>query len=168
MNVLGAVFLAVAAIMYGFYKSEIVEKRCSVLSECVSLIRHISTQIDYTDEPLQRIMLKAADNNEYKFLAFIKAVADADFANGFDTVWCNNVEKYSKRAFFDSKTVTLLKSLGQKLGKTDSDGQKELCAYYEEQFDLLLNEANEKKAEQVKFYRVIGFAVGLMIFVFVI
>ena len=168
MSVLGALLLTAAAVLGGFYMGDIVEKRCRVLNECVNLVRFIASLIDYTDEPLQKIIHKAANSADYRLLRFLEDVDRADYSDGFDSVWCRSIDEHNGKLLFDSKTNELLKSFGSRLGKTDAAGQKELCAYYEQQLVQELEAATDKKREQIKLCRVVGCAVGTLLFVLVI
>lgn len=164
----GALFLSFAAVLCGFYMAGIVKIRCEILEECVTAIRSVAVQIDYADEPVQKILHNTVKGYDYKYLTFLKSVYETDFTDGFDKAWCDCVEKECTGFCFEKQTVELLKAFGQRLGKTDSSGQKELCAYYERKFEQLLNSTNEKRNEKMKLCRVAGFAVGAMIFVFAV
>lgn len=167
-ELMGAVLLSVSAVLCGFYTANVVKIRCCILEECVTLIRSVASLIDYADEPVQKILQNTVKEYDYKFLNFLKTVAETEFADGFDKTWCNCIEKECTGFYFEKQTVELLKAFGQKLGKTDSSGQKELCAYYERKFEQMINITNEKRSEKMKLCRVTGFAVGAIIFVFAV
>lgn len=167
-ELIGALLLSFAAVLCGFYTADIVKKRCDILDECITLIRSVASLIDYADEPVQKILHNTVKGYDYKYLTFLKSVSEADLADGFDKAWCDCIEKECSGFCFEKQTVELLKAFGQRLGKTDSSGQKELCAYYERKLEQLLNSTNEKRNEKIKLCRVAGFAVGAMIFVFAV
>ena len=154
--------------LIGFFKSENAVKRSLVLGECVSLVRYINSQIDYTDDTLQKIIFRAAESGEYTHLLFLNELSCGVYEKGFDELWSEGVEKSCGKPCFDSRTVHALKSFGQKLGKSDSAGQKELCANFEQEFLRLYTTAEQNKAEKIKLYRVTGLAAGIIIFIFVI
>ncbi len=168
MRLAGGFLLAASAVFCGFYMSDIVEKRCRVLNECISLVRYISSLIEYSDEPIKKIMQKAASSNEYKMLTFLNFTADADISQGFEKVWSESIDMNNGKLLFSPKINELLKSFGNKLGKTDSAGQKELCNYYIKQFEILFSASNEKRKEQKRLCRVSGCAAALIFLVFVI
>ena len=168
LELMGAALLAVAAVLCGFYTADIVKARCDILEECIILIRSVASQINYADEPVKKILFNTVKGYDYKFLTFLKVVAETEFSDGFDKLWCDCIETGCTGVYFEKQTVEMLKAFGQKLGKTDSSGQKELCIYYERKFEQLINMTKEKRSEKMKLCRIVGLAVGTIIFVFAV
>lgn len=168
MNILGALLLSASTILCSLYLADVLKKRRNVLSECAALVRYISSEICYSDESINKIIKKASENDDFKFLKFLQDSALSDLSSAFDDVWCDCVDKHNKGLCFNSEINNLLKSFGSKLGKTDSAGQKELCSYYEMQFDKLLVCADAVLNERIKICHTVGLTSAVLMFIFVI
>ncbi len=158
MKTVGALLLMLSFTCGGFYLSSLPEKRSVVLKECVSLLRFISSAIAYADEPLSEILSRALGSGEFQHLSFLQF----DISQGFSAGWDKAVDS---QADLDKKAAAALKAFGSKLGRSDRNGQLELCEFYKSELKKQLEALNGKKAEQVKAYRIIGSAVGVLLFI---
>lgn len=154
-----------ASVMAGFYAGARVEKRCTVLEECVCLVRYFSSSIGYSDETLPVIIHRACESGEFVRLSFLKSLDSADLSEGFSEVWNSCVDSCKSVTLLGRDGVSLLKSFGSRLGKTDTNDQLELCEYYKKKFEECEMQAKKNMGEQVKLCRVAGSAAGALLFI---
>lgn len=168
MKYAGALLLSISVIFISCYVSEIIKKRNKALAECVALVRYISSEISYADEPVNKIIYKASQNEDFNLLNFLQDSSLIDLSSSFAQAWCESIDKNNNELYFGSDINSLLKGFGRKLGKTDVSGQKELCSYYENQFAQLHDLSSTSQHEKIKLCHTVGFAIGALLFVFVI
>ncbi len=162
MRLLGALLLMLASCSWGFRAGEKVKRRSDTLRECVGLMQWFSSAISYGDEPVLNIIKTAVLSGEFKRLTFLYQIENSESGHGLNYIWSKAVDEQKS---LDKNISALLKSFGAKLGKTDTNAQLELCAYYTREFERLLESALQKQNEQIKLYRIAGTSIGALLFV---
>lgn len=156
--------LTAASVLAGFYAGARVKLKCETLGQCTALVAFLASSISHSDESLPVIVHRACKSGTFNRLKFLEKINESDLSAGFDSVWVESVDKTA--CCLDAQTKAMLKSLGMRLGKTDSKTQVELCEFYKDRFEFNEAQLQTKCAEQAKLCRVTGAAVGAFLFVF--
>ncbi len=156
--------LTAASVLAGFYAGARVKLRCETLAQCTALTAFFASAISHSGESLPVIVNNACKSGSFNRLSFLETINKSDLSEGFGAVWSKSLE--GSAACLDKQSRNLLESFGTRLGKTDAEDQVELCEFYKSRFEFIEAQLNKRCAEQVKFCRVTGWAVGVLLFVF--
>lgn len=148
----------------GYLKANTLSERIKTLEKIILSIKVLETEINYSKNYLKNIFRKII----YK--------SKDELINTFFTTICEDMDKVglfnswekaiSKILFFDylkDDDIKLLKELGKSLGNMDLENQNKMFKYFNEKFELLLQEAKTEQNNKSKIYRALGFGSGFII-----
>ena len=148
----------------GFLLSKKYSDRVKELKSLANLINILQNKIKFTHKPLREILEEIASIRENSGITGIFSKSGEKLKDKkFEESWN---EAISEQRFFlnlKNEDITLMKNLGNVLGKTDIEGQMSEI----NQFLLLLKEqiknAEEEKNKNAKMYKSLGTIIGLAI-----
>lgn len=152
MNWLGAVLLVVAGAAAGFEKTASVGRTINFLEEWISLIRHISTELQQRRCPLPE-MLERHRSKKLPLLVWKAALQNGQTVLETVEPWLTNLEPDAGRVVFELCGI---------LGRYDGETQVKACAYAIKQLEEQRQNLRRQLAEKGKLYHAVPLTLGLM------
>lgn len=151
----------------GIKISERFEKRCEIFREVLFMIEEIRNGICYFALPIDEIFIEIERNGICKQLNFLSCLKKAiESGQDFPDAWSESV--YSTYMPLKKSEKEKLMSMGVALGRTDTEGQKNMLRLYYEQFDRCSNEAYAERKKYFFLSQVSGFLFGGAVFILLV
>ncbi|MBR6504956.1 MAG: stage III sporulation protein AB [Clostridia bacterium] len=160
------ILILIFAISYliGNMVAKLYSKRVEELEDMKNSLNLLQTKVRFSKEPLSKIF-KEISNISLNKEIFDKSnenmktmLAGEAWRNAIKTV-NNNLKK---------EDIDILLSLGNMLGKTDSEGQVNQIEEIKELLNIQIKNANLEKQKNEKLYKTLGMTVGLAIVIILI
>ena len=148
MRLLGAMMISLSVALLGISMTKRQRQRLRQLSQCVELIQTIAVEIRYGCYPISDILRRAAQNEAFSALAFLKKV-EVETASDFSTGWKKAIENTASLALKPDEKAILF-HFGSSLGTTDTQTQLLLCERFHAQLNRRLEEAAVHRTETMR------------------
>lgn len=153
--------------LLGLKTSALLKKRVETLEETVSFLVNLKLELVYRADNLLSLFKGLSELSACRDLDYVKKCADGILSGDvFSDVWKNAV--YTSVLPFKNEERAKLASLGDFLGVSDKESQRELLLLYEEYFKAFLKKAAEENGKYSKICVMLGFVSGFGIFIMVI
>lgn len=136
--------------------------RCRTLSEIERFINKAATLIRCSASPLEDIISAAASDKRLSGLSFLADI-NAELDGGrtdIREVWRECLKK-SPPEYIQSEENAILEELGETLGSTDIQGQLDSLSAHKTALREIISEADIRRREKGRLYRILGVTVGL-------
>ena len=148
----------------GFLLSSRYLNRVKELKALSNFINIIQNKIKFTRKPLKEIFLdlsKLEDDTNIKsiFFSLSKKIDNKKLSD----VWNDVIEEEKKNLSLKEEDISLLKTLGNTLGKSDVDGQMSGIDLFTELLKVQAQKAEKEKEKNAKMYKSLGAIIGLVI-----
>ena len=148
----------------GFLLSSRYLNRVKELKALSNFINIIQNKIKFTRKPLKEIFLdlsKLEDDTNIKsiFFSLSKKIDNKKLSD----VWNDVIEEEKKNLSLKEEDISLLKTLGNTLGKSDVDGQMSGIDLFTELLKVQAQKAEKEKEKNTKMYKSLGAIIGLVI-----
>ncbi|HBL41482.1 MAG TPA: hypothetical protein DDY98_07960 [Ruminococcaceae bacterium] len=124
--------------------------RIRQLTQCADFIQTVSTEIGYGCFPLTDILHRAAENEAFSALPFLKSV-EREITTGFSLAWKTSIENATSLALRKEEKAILIQ-FGKHLGTTDTDTQLVICERYRVQFAQRSKDASMRFSDGKRLY----------------
>ena len=158
MNIFPAIITAVFGGCIGLFFSFKLKEREKIMYLALLFTKELAVQIRYTNAEIGEILVRSAQNEEYKALNFVAECINLGKNDNYHLLWREGVKK---QPFLTAKDRELLNSLGDSLGQTDTEGQLSFLEMYEEMIKRNLEQASKEYADKGRLYRSVGLLCGL-------
>ncbi len=152
--------------MTGFQTVFRQKNRALQLAQCVDLIQTISAEIGYGCFPLPDILQRAAENEAFSALTFLKTVPK-ETRSDFSLGWKNCIEN-ARTLALRQEEKSLLIQFGKSLGTTDTDTQLILCERYRLALAQRLEAAQKRYSECKRLYYGCSVIAALLLFALIL
>ena len=154
MKIIGLILIAATGFLAGCFKSAGLKIRLAELNGFERLIGGICQDIRYDNSDLITVLV---GHSEHEFVAYItEKLRDMPF----DDAYKQSVEEYFalKALMRDEKEILL--SFGDRLGKSDREGQIMNCKSALAKLEFVIKSARDEKEKKSKFYITLGSLCG--------
>lgn len=151
-------------ILMGANVSLRLKKRCIILEQVVVFITNAGIDIEYVNLPIYEILYsiqKSEVCNNLDFLDF--CINEWETGESFYLLWLNGINKSDLPFKKDEKEK--LKSLGQFIGTSDVQGQKNILALYKVYFDDFKDKARAEYEKYAKMSVMVSVVSGIGFFI---
>lgn len=161
--------LITCSCMLGYMKASSYKCRCLELENIIESINLLKMEMIYKREPLAKSFQKIADMRSGWFSDLLKSCSSmmGNCSNLIDS-WELSVKEYIHKSPLKEKDLTILEDLIMGLGRSDSEGQRNLFEPALARLKNNLNEANIQEQKLGKMYIALGTAAGVMAVVLLI
>lgn len=154
IKLFGCALLIFACFFTGCLKSKKLYSRRDFLSNFLSFLSTLKTNIRYSGDDIFTLLEASADGCGTLWLSGFSLERSEP-----EAAWKRRVD--ALRDTEDKADRQLLLEFGSKLGKTDLEGQLSHIERYETLFGLRLENAGEEIAKKSKLYRAMGLFIGI-------
>jgi len=145
------------------YKNRVIELR-----EFKSTMNTLETKIKFTYEPIPEILKDISENLGKNTSLILKKASLYMEKNTTQSAWNQAIEETKKNLSLNNEDITIIKNLGNLLGKTDVEGQISEINVTSNFIDSQIIKAEEERKKNEKMYRNLGTIVGLAIVIILI
>lgn len=156
MKITGAIIILIISAVVGYLLSESLKTRLNNLSEVISFIDYIGTNIKMFRTPLNDIYKNY--HSEY----FIKK--GVDFSQG-NTLY---TEAINAGILSGKEEKEILKNFCDKIGNGTVDEMEKLCLYTNHEFSNIKEKLQKDFPEKQKVYKAISFLAGISVVIIII
>jgi stage III sporulation protein AB len=143
----------------GFSLSADIKRKSERLEIERKLTEDISTLIKYRALTMMEITKQLKNLPGNQNMDFLKYAASDNSAAPFPEIWKRSVDSDSN---LSPEEKTVLKDMGSELGTTDAGGQLAALKIYQEKFQQMLYDQQEKYIKKGRMYRSLGVLFGAM------
>ena len=151
----GCLLIIAVGTAAGFLFSQKLYKRREFLKNFVEFISSLETNLRFNSDDVYLLVNTCAENCGIKTL-----FVDDNMHLSFEKAWNETVARTAKIFPLAKSDVSLMKSFGTQLGKTDVEGQLKHLELYKVYFQKQLSDAQEAVGQKSKLYRTMGFFAG--------
>lgn len=152
LKIAGVVLLALAGLAAGYLRAGRLYARRNFLRSFLSFLDTLSTGLRYSGEDIFTLMHQCG--------GFFEMNA-ADASKPFELAWADCIKPLTKRYSLHRQDEELLFSFGERLGKTDLEGQLSHIELYQTLFEKQEGNAEEDIGKKSKLYKALGLFVGV-------
>lgn len=162
-------FLFLSTSLIGTLVSKKYRTRVVNLKEFKEVCNILESKIKFTYEPLGDIFKEIISmlKNE-SIRKILESTTENLKNNDFNLAWESAVEKQKEILNFKDEDISIIKRLGNMLGKTDVDGQISEINLTKEFLDTQIQEAEIECRKNEKMYRSLGTIFGLAIVIILV
>lgn len=163
-------FIFLGASLIGNLFSKKFSKRVKELKKFKEAYNIIESKIKFTYEPLGEIFNQISNilKNQSKIGEIFKITSEKMKQYDFKTSWENSLEENKNNLNLKDEDISILKNLGNMLGKTDVEGQLNEIKLNMSFLDTQIIDAEEECKKNEKMYRTLGTIFGLAIIIILI
>lgn len=160
------ILILIFAISYliGIMVSKQYSKRVEELEDMKNSLNVLQTRVRFSKEPLCKIFKDISNISKNKVI-FDKTNENMKTMLAGDA-WRNSIQTVNTN--FKKDDIEILCSLGNMLGKTDSQGQVNQIEEIKELLNIQIKSASEEKQKNEKLYKTLGMTIGLAIVIILI
>ena len=155
MRVAAGLLILVICSAWGFRRSLLLKRRCTLLRELRLLVEQYSIERSCTAPTLAE--LAGNSGGEFGRLLCECSGSETDIRRA----WSNAVDRLSAEPGCGGEEVSLLRELGRELGTCPAESQLALLKLYSARFDKLISAAEKSAEQQGRMYRSGGVLAGL-------
>lgn len=152
----------------GYIISKKYANRVKELKDFRNAINMLENKIKFTYEPIPEIfkeISKTLDNNISEiFSKSSEYIVNSTIKEG----WNKAIEEKREQTSLNNEDISIIKNLGNMLGKTDIDGQISEIELTSNFIDTQVVKAEEERKKNEKLYRTLGTVVGLAVVIILI
>lgn len=148
----------------GFLISKRYKERVKELNAISRLINILQNKIKFTHMPLGEILEEISDIKTNPRISdlFYKVSQKLKTKSTQDS-WDESIEEEKFYLNLKNEDINLIKSLGNTLGKTDTEGQMSGIHQFNTLLQIQIKEAEQERLKNEKMYKSLGTIVGLAI-----
>ena len=146
LKLLGCAAVALSGLAFGVMKSRSLYARRDSLKRVLVFLSSLATNIRYSSDEISSAVSAAANSSDAPYLC-VEADRDTPFYDRWEEA--NNSDK------------ELLLGFGEKLGKTDLEGQLSHIELYRALFQKQIKEAEDDAQKKSRLYRTLGIFGGV-------
>ena len=148
----------------GYIGSQRLKERCKTLSFLLDFITELRDVMRYTNAPVREMLNSIIRKNDN--CCDIKKAFDgqSQFDNGFQKL----INGFYNQKKLTKQDIESVRGFGQKIGKTDLEGQLSSCEYYISRVNGQLEIAKSEEEKRSRLYLTSGILSGLALSLFVI
>lgn len=155
LKIFGALLIAASGLMLGCSLSRKLNNRRDFLAKFAVFLNTLATGLRYSgDDIFTLVSLSAGDFAQLQ-------IASRERGLPFEQVWEKKLSAFARQFSLTKQDVTLLKEFGEKLGKTDLEGQLKHIELYRTLFAKQLSQAEEAIAKKARLYKTLGLFGGV-------
>lgn len=148
----------------GFLLSKIHKERVYELNSFANLINILQNKIKFTQKPLPEIFEEISNINAKSSISIIfKKAAEKIKYKRIEDSWNDAIQEQKFFLNLKSEDISLIKTLGNVLGKTGVEGQMSEIAQFMGLLKIQIKNAEEEKRKNEKLYKSLGTIIGLAI-----
>lgn len=163
MKFLGIFLVAICPIIVGFKKSYTLKQNQNKIEKIIDLINWIIYEIKYRKTETSTIFKDVINYEDFKNLEFLTTLKENLKNLPFPVAWENSIDCWECSISQNNKT--LLKSLSNVLGTTESKGQILNLKQIKLKFEENLKYAKKIYIEKGKLSRSLGTLLGIAVFI---
>lgn len=166
MKLVGATVIFIVCAYAGFSLSDRLKKRCVYLRNVCTALNLLETEIAFGGSRLKQAFIRldsAADTR-----GLFKTAAEKTEELGIKRAWQESVEEKQEELRLTEKDTEVLKSLGGRLGMTDTENQIKNISYAKKQLEAQISQAEGEYERTGRLYRSGGILVGLFLILILI
>jgi stage III sporulation protein AB len=157
VKLVGALMTGFACGYFGIRISMNMKKRAQSLSEIVSSLELLESEISFGLNKLSKAFRRIDKNG------FFARIAENMREMGIERAWSESVEKNKQRLCLTESDCDALLILSGRIGKTDKDDQLKNIKYVKSMLNSQFESAKSEYARMGRLYRNGGVLIGLMI-----
>ena len=165
-KLIGGVLVVVAGGMGGWQVSRSYARRPVELRQFIAALQLLETEITYAATPLPEALSGLAEQVDAPADSFFRQVA-SELAqrrgSSARDVWHGALEVYSRRSALSPGDLSILRGLGNSLGRSDREDQCKHLHLAAEQLKTAMAMAEDAATKNVKMWNYIGLLGGLVI-----
>lgn len=138
--------------------------RVEELEDIKNSLNVLQTKVRFSKEPLSTIFKDISNISKNKEI-FIEANENMKTMLAGEA-WRNSIQTVNTN--LKKNDIEILSSLGNMLGKTDSEGQVNQIEEIKELLNIQIKNANKEKEKNEKLYKTLGMTIGLAIVIILI
>lgn len=160
------ILILIFAISYliGNMVAKLYSKRVEELEDMKNSLNILQTKIRFSKEPLSKIFKDISNISKNKEI-FYKANENMKTMLAGEA-WENSIQTVTTN--LKKEDIEIISSLGNMLGKTDSEGQVNQIEEIKELLNIQIQNANIDKQKNEKLYKTLGMTIGLAIVIILI
>jgi stage III sporulation protein AB len=164
LKIIGLIAIFIGCTLCGMMMSMKLTKRVRQIESFICAVGLIATEIRYFASPVEAIMEKLDQIEDYKQLkVFEICKANLKNTNRFSQAWESAIKESEKSLALQSADYESLLWFGRALGTTDVEGQLANCERCCEQLSQRLIIAREDSGKKGKMYSSLGILAGIFI-----
>jgi stage III sporulation protein AB len=161
-KIIGLIAVFIVCTLSGMIMSMKLSKRVRQIESFICAVGLIATEIRYFASPVEVIMEKLNQIEEYKQLkVFEICKANLKNTNRFSKAWESAIKEAQQSLSLQSADYESLLWFGRSLGTTDVEGQLANCEHCCEQLSQRLTIAREDLSKKGKMYSSLGVLAGI-------
>ena len=155
-KLLGCAAVALSGLAFGVMKSRSLYARRDSLKRVLVFLSSLATNIRYSSDEISSAVSAAANSSDAAYLC-----VEADRDTPFYDRWEEAVKSIPKVRALNNSDKELLLGFGEKLGKTDLEGQLSHIELYRALFQKQIKEAEDDAQKKSRLYRTLGIFGGV-------
>ena len=155
LKIFGALLIASSGLMLGCSLSRKLKNRRDFLAKFAVFLNTLATGLRYSaDDIFTLVSLSAGDFTPLH-------IARQERTLPFEQVWGKKLASFARQYSLSGQDVGLLREFGEKLGKTDLEGQLKHIELYKTLFAKQLLQVEEAIAKKARLYKTLGLFGGV-------
>lgn len=169
MRISGIALIAIVICITGNYFSSLKVKRVKILECFLTFIGYLRTQIEFSQQPLERIFEQAVESNEFNDCGFLKMCL-SNIKNGLElsNAWKSSVDMFSKASPLTNQDCRTIKGFSNSLGSSDIGGQIRNCEAYSEILKQSICNLKKSTDKAVKIINTLSLFLAAFVIIFFI
>lgn len=151
VKLFGCAAVALSGLALGFMKSKSLYQRRDFLKRCLVFMNSLQTILRYNGDEISRAVTSAAKNSGLNFLCF-----ESDSNTPFEPRWINAVNSIPRQFSLNNSDKELLLAFGERLGKTDVEGQLSHISLYCDLLQKQIAKAGEDAEKKSRLFKALG------------
>lgn len=169
MKVFGIILTAAAICITGNYFSRLKVKRVKILKNFVMFIKYLRTQIEFSKQPLEKIIEQAVASGEFENCGFLGLCLDK-LKNGvaLPVAWKASADEFLSSSPITKEDCRILKDFSNSLGSSDTGGQIRNCDTYIGILELGIETLQKSTDKSVKIINTLSLFAAAFVIIFFI
>lgn len=169
MKLFGIVLTAATICITGNYFSRQKIKRISILENFVMFIKFLRTQIEFSKQPVEKIIEQAVDSGEFESCGFLKLCLDRlKKGEPLQSAWKSSADCFLNRSPITVGDCRTLKDFSNLLGSSDTGGQMRNCDTYIGILQLNIETLKKSADKSVKIINTLSLFAAAFVIIFFI
>ena len=165
-----AIILTAAVIcITGNYFSRLKIKRVKILESFVMFIKYLRTQMEFSKQPIERIIGQAVESGEFENCGFLGGCHKKIKSGvGLTDAWKDSVDKFFGCSPLTAEDCRTLKDFSNALGSSDIGGQIRNCDTYIGILELNIDSLKKSTDKSVKIINTLSLFAAAFVIIFFI
>lgn len=169
MKLFGIILTAAVICITGNYFSRLKVKRVKILENFVMFIKYLRTQIEFSKQPLEKIIEQAVASGEFENCGFLKLCLDKlKKGIALPVAWKASAEEFQNRSPITKEDCRIFKDFSNALGSSDTGGQIRNCDTYIGILELNIGVLQKSTDKSVKIINTLSLFAAAFVIIFFI